>query len=141
MKTYGVTEVQIHLFLISVLDGGDWSASAPTEIPPGKEPSGTHGVGGWGVLQSQPGPYGEETNLLPLLEMEPQCLGRLARRLVAIQSELSCLSETGKLKASLSQTVEFKEFFIPTVNKGRWPVSRFGHVNLPQSILRRVGSS
>jgi hypothetical protein len=35
-------------FLTSILDGGEWSASRPGRaLPPGKEPPGTHWIGGW----------------------------------------------------------------------------------------------
>jgi hypothetical protein len=29
MKAYGAVDIQIHVFLISALDGGEWSASRP----------------------------------------------------------------------------------------------------------------
>jgi hypothetical protein len=42
MKTYWGVEVQLHAFLISALDGGEWSASRPRE-----RYRGTHWIGGW----------------------------------------------------------------------------------------------
>jgi hypothetical protein len=39
-------------------------------------------------FQSQSGRYGEEKNLLPLLEIEPRILGRPARSLVVVPSKL-----------------------------------------------------
>jgi hypothetical protein len=38
MKAYGGMDVQIHIFLTSALAGGEWSASRPGALPPGKEP-------------------------------------------------------------------------------------------------------
>jgi hypothetical protein len=38
MKAYGGIDVQIHIFLTSALIGGEWSASRPAALPPGKEP-------------------------------------------------------------------------------------------------------
>jgi len=36
MKAYGGVEVWFHAFLISALDGGEWSASSPASLPPEK---------------------------------------------------------------------------------------------------------
>jgi hypothetical protein len=47
MKTYGVVDVQIHIFLISALAGGEWSASCPGRFTPGETAPGTHWIGGW----------------------------------------------------------------------------------------------
>jgi len=38
MKTYCGVEEKFQAFLTSALDGGDWSASRPTALAPGKEP-------------------------------------------------------------------------------------------------------
>jgi hypothetical protein len=35
MKVYGGVEVQLHAFLISALDGDEWSASHPIRFTPG----------------------------------------------------------------------------------------------------------
>jgi hypothetical protein len=43
MKTYGGVDVQIHIFLISALVGGEWSATCPGERAPHR----THSIGGW----------------------------------------------------------------------------------------------
>jgi hypothetical protein len=37
MKKYGGVDVEIHVFLTSALVGGEWSASRPGLISPGKE--------------------------------------------------------------------------------------------------------
>jgi hypothetical protein len=37
MNAYGGVDVQIHIFLISTLVGGEWSASSPAALPPRKE--------------------------------------------------------------------------------------------------------
>jgi hypothetical protein len=36
MNTYGKVEIQLHAFLNSVLDGGDWLASIPASFTPGE---------------------------------------------------------------------------------------------------------
>jgi len=38
MKMYGGVEVEFHSFLISALDGGEWSASYPDRFTPGIDP-------------------------------------------------------------------------------------------------------
>jgi hypothetical protein len=47
MKAYGEVDVQIHIFLISALAGGEWSASRPGRITPGERDLCTHWIGGW----------------------------------------------------------------------------------------------
>jgi hypothetical protein len=42
MKAYGGVNVQTHIFLISVRDGGEWLASRPGRFTPGKEPPATY---------------------------------------------------------------------------------------------------
>jgi hypothetical protein len=46
MKEYGGVDVQIHIFLISTLVGGESSASRPGSFTPRKSP-GIHWIGGW----------------------------------------------------------------------------------------------
>jgi hypothetical protein len=47
MKTYGGVAVWMHVFLILVLVGGEWSASRPGRYTPKERAPGTHWVGGW----------------------------------------------------------------------------------------------
>jgi hypothetical protein len=47
MQTYGGVVTYIHIFLTLALVGGEWSASRPSRFTPGKEPPGTHWIGGW----------------------------------------------------------------------------------------------
>jgi hypothetical protein len=47
MKAYGEVDVWIHIFLISALVGGEWSASRPGRFTPGERAPGTHWIGGW----------------------------------------------------------------------------------------------
>jgi hypothetical protein len=47
MKTYWGVEVWLHAFLISALDGGEWSASSPSRFTPRERAPGTHWIGGW----------------------------------------------------------------------------------------------
>jgi hypothetical protein len=46
MKAYGAVDVQIHVFLVSALVGGEWSASCPSRFAPGERTTGTHWTGG-----------------------------------------------------------------------------------------------
>jgi hypothetical protein len=47
MKTYWGVEVYLHAFLISALDGGEWSTSRPGRFTPRERASATHPIGGW----------------------------------------------------------------------------------------------
>jgi hypothetical protein len=46
MKGYGEVVVQIHIFLISTLAGGEWSASRPCRFTYREIAPGTHWIGG-----------------------------------------------------------------------------------------------
>jgi hypothetical protein len=47
MKTYWGLEVYLHAFLISALDGDEWSASLPGRFTPRERAPGTNWIGGW----------------------------------------------------------------------------------------------
>jgi hypothetical protein len=47
MKKYGRVDVLIHVFLISALFGGEWSASRPGRLTPGERVPCNHWIGGW----------------------------------------------------------------------------------------------
>jgi hypothetical protein len=47
MKKYWGVEVQLHVFLNSALDGGEWSASRLGRFIPRERACDTHGIGGW----------------------------------------------------------------------------------------------
>jgi hypothetical protein len=47
MRTDRGVEVQLHSFLTSALDGGEWLVSRPGRITPEKGIPGTHWIGGW----------------------------------------------------------------------------------------------
>jgi hypothetical protein len=38
MKAYGIVDAYIHIFFISALAGGEWSASRPSHFTPGEDP-------------------------------------------------------------------------------------------------------
>jgi hypothetical protein len=72
MKAYGGVVVSIHIFLTSVLIGGEWSTSRPGRFIPG-----THWIGGW--VNPRAGLYDLEKRkflTLPVLKLRP--LGRPA---------------------------------------------------------------
>jgi len=47
MKTYWGVKVQLHVFLTSALDGGEWSASHPGRFTTRERAPGIHWIGGW----------------------------------------------------------------------------------------------
>jgi hypothetical protein len=47
MKTYGGVDVYIHVFLTSVLFGGEWSDSCPGRFTPGERAPVTHWIWSW----------------------------------------------------------------------------------------------
>jgi hypothetical protein len=76
-------------FLTSALDGGEWSASRPCRFTPAETVPTTHWIGGW--VDPRGGMDTVDKNLLPLHRIESRFLGRPARSLVAILTELSLL--------------------------------------------------
>jgi hypothetical protein len=75
-------------FIISALDGYEWSASRPGRFTPMETNPGTH----LQEVMCAPEPvWREEINLFPSPGIEPRLLIRLARSLVAIPTELSRL--------------------------------------------------
>jgi len=69
--------IQIHAFLISVLDGGEWLASHPGLYTPSPPPLGRnmqYPLDRWlSEPQSQCGNGSEENNLCPYWESKPSC--------------------------------------------------------------------
>jgi hypothetical protein len=47
MMAYGGVDVKIHVFLTSVLVGGEWSASRPCLFTPEERAPDTHWIKGW----------------------------------------------------------------------------------------------
>jgi hypothetical protein len=70
-------DVQIHVFLTSVLFGGEWSASRRGRFTPGGRTPGTQWIGG--CVGTRAGLYAaEKRKCLTLLGLELQPLGRPA---------------------------------------------------------------
>jgi hypothetical protein len=90
MKMYWGVEVELHTFLNSGLDGGEWSASLLGRFnPPGERTTGAHWIGGCVGPRTSLDAVGEKKILIPCPESNP---GRPARSLLAIPTELSRLS-------------------------------------------------
>jgi hypothetical protein len=71
MKAYGDSGGIVPPFLISSLEGGEWSASRPRRSAAKETAPGTHDVERAGGPQSLCRRFGDEKNLLPLLGIEP----------------------------------------------------------------------
>jgi hypothetical protein len=70
--TYAGVETELHAFLTSAPDGGEWSASRPGRFTAGEGDSGTYWIGVW-VGLSRPGHGGgKEKNSLHLPGIEPR---------------------------------------------------------------------
>jgi len=90
MKIYGGLEVHLHTFLISAVDGGEWSASCPSCFTTRESP--------WNPMdrrlcgyQSWSGCSDKEMKFLPPLGINPGCP---ACSLVSIPTELPWLHAT-----------------------------------------------
>jgi hypothetical protein len=93
MKTYGGVDVEIHVFLTSVLDGGEWSALRPGRFTSEERAPGTHWIGGWVGPRTGLGDV-ERRKILPPLGLELRPLGRP----IVIPTELSRLLKRLKLR-------------------------------------------
>jgi hypothetical protein len=88
MKTYGEVDAELHSFLTSALDEGEWSASRSSILSPGNEPHARWIEAEW-VLDS--GYCGENKSTLPLPQIEPFFLGRSSHSQVSILTEKLCI--------------------------------------------------
>jgi hypothetical protein len=77
MKTYGGVDVEIHIFLTSALNGGEWSATSPGRFTPGEIASSTHWIGGWVGPRIDLEDV-ERRKILPLPGLELRSFGRQA---------------------------------------------------------------
>jgi hypothetical protein len=75
MKAYGGVDVQIHIFLISTVAGGEWSASRPGRFTSGESAPGTDWIGGWADPRAGPNDM-EKRKFLALPGLELRSLGR-----------------------------------------------------------------
>jgi hypothetical protein len=88
IKTYRGVEVQLHAFLTSALDAGEWWSSGTGRFTPGKGAHGSHWIGPW---------VGSGTGLDAVTKRKYPCVcresnhGRPAHSLVPILTELSKL--------------------------------------------------
>jgi hypothetical protein len=94
-KENGGGEVQLHAFLTSALDRGEWSASRSGRFTPGERASVTHWIGGWVDPRAGLDDV-ERINLL--LEMEPKFRGYKTRSIVATVTELTRLTVMAQFK-------------------------------------------
>jgi hypothetical protein len=78
MKTHGVVDVQIHIFLTLALVGVGWLASRPGRFTPGKRSPSTHWIGGWMGPRTDLDDV-ERRKSLALLRLELQSLGHSAQ--------------------------------------------------------------
>jgi hypothetical protein len=86
MKAYWGVEVQVHAFLTSALDGGEWSTSRPRRFTPRERAPGTHGIAGWVGSRRQSERCGEENNSQPLPGLEPSIIQHEDLRTIFISS-------------------------------------------------------
>jgi hypothetical protein len=91
MKMYGRAEIQFHLFLTSVLDGGEQSASRPGRFTPHRKSPSTHWIGGWVRPRANIDAVANRKIPCPCRESNP---GRSAHSLVTKLTELSRLPLT-----------------------------------------------
>jgi hypothetical protein len=87
-------EVYLHLFLTSVLDGSEWSASRAGRFTPGEMALGAPLTRGLGRPSSQYGRFGEETNFLHPPIFEPRFHRHSARSIVTKASTLAYVIHT-----------------------------------------------
>jgi hypothetical protein len=99
MKMYWGVEVWLHAFLISALDGGEWSASRLGRFTPRERAPGTHWIGGWvgprAVLEAVvkkkiPSPHWREGHKLQVFE------NRVFRKILDLR-RMSFVMHTGHL--------------------------------------------
>jgi hypothetical protein len=82
MDKYEGVEIQLHMFLITALDEGKWSALRPGRFTPRERAPGTHSTGGWVgpravldavVRRKIPSPRWESNPRTPIVQPLAQC--------------------------------------------------------------------
>jgi hypothetical protein len=79
-------EVQLHAFLTSELDGGEWSVSHPCRFTPRERAPGIHCIGRWVSPGASVG--SEEKNSQPVPGLEPPIIQAVALRYTTELSRL-----------------------------------------------------
>jgi hypothetical protein len=105
MKAYGGVDVQIHIFLTSVLARDEWSDLRPSRFTPGEIAPCTHWVEGWVDPRAGLDDV-EKRKFLPLPGLELRLLCRLARSQSAIPTTLceSRMAVMAKASSNLNET-------------------------------------
>jgi hypothetical protein len=109
---------------------GEWSDSRPGRFTPGERAPGTHWIVSWVGLRT--GLDVEKRKFLTLLGLEPRYLGRPARSLVAISTELS------RLPYTLQATQNFQLFSFKFSSVGK---PKMDLVCRLEVIIRRLKSA
>jgi hypothetical protein len=78
MKTYEGVEIQIHVFLTSVLVGSEWSASRPGRFTPRERAPSNQWIGDWMGPRTGLDDV-EKRKILPLQGLELWTIGHSAR--------------------------------------------------------------
>jgi hypothetical protein len=84
----GGVEVNLHAFLTSVLDGGEWSTSHTGHSTPRERSPGNRWIGGSVSCRAGLGRDGEEKDSHPLPGLEPPIIQPVAQRYT---TELKCV--------------------------------------------------
>jgi hypothetical protein len=115
MKAYSGVHVKIHIFLTSVLTGGEWSASCPGCFTPEEEAPGIHWIGGWVDPRADLDNV-ENRKFLTLPELELRPLGRPARSqsLCRLRHPGSYLGTDGRILLVLNWILNKCGFWAPT---------------------------
>jgi len=74
MKMYWGSGIQLHSFLISALDGGEWSVSRADRFTSGERAHDTHWIEGWVDSRAGLDAVTKRKNYLPLPKSKPGCL-------------------------------------------------------------------
>jgi hypothetical protein len=95
MKTYGLEDVQTHVFLTLALVGGEWMASRSGHFTPGERVPGTYWIGGLVGTKASIDNV-ENRKILTLLELRPLSCPAHSQSLLHYLSSCSAQKQNAK---------------------------------------------
>jgi hypothetical protein len=127
IKTHWEVEVQLHAFLTTAPDGGEWPASCPDGSTPGEGVTGTHWIGDWVGPTAIQDAVAKKKNSCTCRESNPS---RPARSPVTVVNEIPRLQLCFVIEQNTSGAMNFADKvttrgFLKVIKNIRYSTQKF----------------